>query len=171
MQLLLLRKDPVLLFHSDRRRETPLSCKRLQESPDRFIMDKDYLNILVFGCSTFGITRLRIRRETFKTLVYLLAFFQLSIMFFLCDYVQVKKRELHVNQLRQESQIQKDQIQLFSTKIREVEKRLSRLKDIDGRIRAIANLEKNQEITPFIGMGGSPSSAILQKVKEKKEGR
>lgn len=134
-------------------------------------MDKDYLNILVFGCSTFGIRRLRIRKEAFKIFVYLLAFFQLSIMFFLCDYVQVRKRQLHLNQLRQESQIQKVQIQLFSTKIKEVEKKLSGLKDIGRRIRTIANLERNQEIPPFIGMGGASSSAILGNLKEGEKSR
>jgi hypothetical protein len=133
-------------------------------------MERDYLNILVFGHTAFGTRRLRIRKETFKVLVYLLAFFQLSVMFFLCDYVQVKKRQLDLNQLRQEAQIQKVQIQSFSTKIKEVERRLSKLKVIDQRIRAIANLEKNQEIIPFIGMGGASSSTILQKRKEGKEG-
>ena len=128
-------------------------------------MEREYLNILVFEHTAFGTRRLRIRRETLKLLVYLLAFFQLSIMFFLCDYVQVKKKQLDLNQLRQESQIQKVQIQLFSTKIREVEKKLSKLKVIDQRIRAIANLERNQEIIPFIGMGGASSSAILEKPK------
>jgi len=126
-------------------------------------MEKDFLNILVFGHTTFGIRHLKIRKETFKVLVYLLAFFQLSITFFLCDYVQVKKRQLDVDQLQQESQVQKIQIQLFSTKIKEVEKKLSRLKVIDQRIRTIANLERNQEIIPFIGMGGASSSGILEK--------
>jgi len=133
-----------------------------------FHMEKDFLNILVFGHTTFGTRHLKIRKETFKVLVYLLAFLQLSITFFLCDYVQVKRRQLNLNQLRQESQVQKVQIQLFSTKIKEVEKKLSKLKVIDQRIRAIANLERNQETTPFIGMGGASSSAILEKLKEGK---
>jgi len=127
-------------------------------------MEKDFLNILVFGHTTFGIRHLKIRKEAFKVFVYLLAFFQLSVMFFLCDYVQVKKRQLDLNQLQQESRVQKVQIELFSGKIKEVEKKLSRLKVIDQRIRVIANLERNQEITPFIGMGGASSSGILEKV-------
>jgi hypothetical protein len=60
--------------------------------------------------------------------------------------------------LRQESQIQKSHIQLFSTKIEELEKRLSKLKNIDQKIRIMANLERGQETLPFIGMGGSSSS-------------
>ncbi len=124
-------------------------------------MERDYLNVLIFGHTTFGTRHLRIRRETFKVVVYLLAFFQLSVMFFLCDYVQIKRRQIDSDQLRQELQIQKAQIQSFSTKIKEVEKRLSKLKVIDQRIRAIANLDGNQAIPPFIGIGG-PSSPPVQ---------
>ena len=140
-------------------------------SSEGFHMEKDFLNILVFGHTTFGTRCLKIRKETFKILVYLLAFFQLSITFFLCDYVQVKKRQLDLNQLREEAQIQKVEIQLFTTKIKEVEKKLSRLKVIDQRIRAIANLERNQEIPPFIGMGGSSPPVIPKRLKETPEGK
>ena len=76
-------------------------------------MNKDYFNILVFGHTTFGFRRLRVKKETLKILIYLLAFFQLSIMFFLCDYIQVKKKTFLLNRLRQESQVQRSQIQLF----------------------------------------------------------
>jgi len=89
---------------------------------------------------------------------YLLVFFQFSITFFFCDYIQVRKKTFLLNQLRQESQIQKSHIQLFSTKIEEVEKKLSRLKDIDQKIRVMANLERSPETLPFIGMGGSSLS-------------
>jgi len=89
---------------------------------------------------------------------YLLVFFQFSITFFFCDYIQVRKKTFLLNQLRQESQIQKSHIQLFSTKIEELEKKLSRLKNIDQKIRIMANLERGPETLPFIGMGGSSLS-------------
>jgi len=133
-------------------------------------MDKDYLNVLVFGQPTSGIRRLRIKKERFRMATYLLVFLQLSITFFFCDYIQVRKKTFLLNQLRQESQIQKSHIQLFSTRIAELEKKLSRLKDIDQRIRMIANLEKGQESLPFIGMGGLPSSAAQGKLREVREG-
>jgi hypothetical protein len=123
-----------------------------------FIMDRDYINILVFGHTTFGIRRLRIKRESFRMATYLLVFFQFSITFFFCDYIQVRKKTFLLNQLRQESQIQKSHIQLFSTRIEELEKKLSRLKDIDQKIRIMANLERGPETLPFIGMGGSSLS-------------
>jgi hypothetical protein len=126
-------------------------------------MDKDYINILVLGHTTFGIRRLRIKKESLRMATYLLLFFQFSITFFLCDYIQVRKKTFLLNQLKQESQIQKSHIRLFSTKIDELEKKLSRLKEIDQKIRVIANLERGQETLPFIGMGGSSFSVIRAK--------
>jgi hypothetical protein len=126
-------------------------------------MDKDYINILVFGHTTFGIRRLRIKKESLRMATYLLVFFQFSITFFFCDYVQVRKKTFLLNQLRQQSQIQKSHIQLFSTKIEDLEKKLSRLKDIDQKIRIVANLERGPETLPFIGMGGSSFSVTRAK--------
>jgi len=126
-------------------------------------MDKDYINILVFGHTTFGIKRLRIKKESLRMATYLLVFFQFSITFFFCDYVQVRKKTFLLNQLRQQSQIQKSHIELFSTKIGDLEKKLSTLKDIDQKIRIIANLERGPETLPFIGMGGSSFSVTRAK--------
>jgi len=126
-------------------------------------MEKDYINILVFGHTTFGIRPLRVKKETFRIAAYLLIFLQISVTFFFCDYVQVRKKTFQLNQLRQESQIQKSHIQLFSTKIKELENKLSRLKDINYRIRIIANLERGRETLPFIGMGGSSPSTTRGK--------
>ena len=133
-------------------------------------MDKDHLNILVLGHTPFGIRRLRIKRESLKIAVYLLILFQLAITFFLCDYIQVKKKNFLMNQLRQESQLQRSHIQLFSAKIEELEKKLSKLKDVDKRIRAIANLEKGNEAIPFTGMGGLSPSVPHGKSKEERRG-
>lgn len=129
-------------------------------------MDKDYFNILIVGHTTFGIRNLRIKKETFKILIFLLAFFQLAVTFCLCDYIQVKKKNSLLNQLRHESLVQKAHIQLFSTKVEELERHLVKLKDFDQKIRIIANLGRSHEETPFIGMGGPPSPVITRKLKE-----
>ena len=102
---------------------------------------------------------------------YLFVFLQLSLTFFFCDYVQVRKKAFFLDQLRQESQTQKSHIQLFTTRVEELEKDLSRLKDIDHRIRIIANLERGQDTLPFIGMGGSSYTTIGEKSKDHKDPR
>jgi hypothetical protein len=132
-------------------------------------MDKEYFNILIMGHTTFGIRRLRIKKERFKIVVYLLAFLVLSITFFFCDYIQVRKKTFLLNQLRQEAQVQNSHIQLFSAKIGELEKKLTKLKGFDKRIRTIANLEGGEKTTSFIAMGGSPSSAIHEKLEDEKD--
>jgi len=133
-------------------------------------MNKEYLNILIFGHMPFGIREVRIKKETLKILVYLLAFLQLTVTFFVCDYIQFKKKTFSLNQLRQESHIQKSQIQLFSTEIEELEKKLAKLKDVDRRIRTIANLERGHEIPSFIGMGGPPSVSAQGRLREETNG-
>ena len=129
------------------------------------------MNILVFGHTPFGVRRLRIKKETFRIGACLLVFLQLSVTFFLCDYIQVRKKTLLLAQLRQESEIQKSDIKLFSARVEELEKKLSRLKVIDQRIRIIANLERDQEALPFIGMGGSSPTTIADKLKSRKDGK
>jgi murein DD-endopeptidase MepM/ murein hydrolase activator NlpD len=128
-------------------------------------LDKEYITILIFGQKTSKTRHLKIHKKTFKITLYLLAFFLLSITFFFCDYIQVKKKAYEVAKLQQQSETQRSQIHFFSAKIEELERQLSKLKDFDRRIRVIANLEKSQEATSFMGMGGPSPSDIREKLK------
>ena len=132
-------------------------------------MDHDHITILVFGNKTSKTRHLRFRKKTIKMGLYLMVFAILSITFFFCDYIQVKKKAYEVAQLRQQTEIQRSQIHFFSSKIEEMERQISRLKDFDKRIRIIANLEKGQETTPFLGMGGPSPSDLREKLKGEKD--
>ncbi len=132
-------------------------------------MDKEYFNILILGHTTFGIRRLRIRKERFKIGVYLFGFLMLSITFFFCDYVQIRKKTFLLNQLRQEAEAQQSHIRLFSTKVEDLEKKLTRLKEFDKRIRTIANLEGTGKTTSFIAMGGSSSPGVQERLDEEED--
>ena len=134
-------------------------------------MDKEYLNILIFGHNASRSRHLKIHKKSFKIGLYLFAFVFLSAIFFFCDYVQVKKRAYELNQLRQEAQTQRSQIHFFSARIEDLEKRLSSLKEFDRKIRVIANLERGQETTPFMGMGGPSPSDIRENLKKEKDER
>ena len=132
-------------------------------------MDKDYFNVLIFGQKTSKTRHLRIHKKTFKIGLYLLTFGILCTIFFLCDYIQVRKKTFELNQLQQQTQEQKSKIHFFASKIEDLEKQLSRLKDFDKRIRIIANLEKRQETTSFMGMGGPSPSDVREKLKAEKD--
>jgi murein DD-endopeptidase MepM/ murein hydrolase activator NlpD len=132
-------------------------------------LDKDYFNILIFGQKTSRTRHLRIHKKTFKIGLYLLAFGLLSTIFFFCDYIQIRKKTFELNQLRQETQEQRSKIHFFSSKIEDLEGQLSKLKDFDKKIRIIANLEKGQEATPFMGMGGPSPSDVREKLRVEKD--
>lgn len=132
-------------------------------------MDKDYFNILIFGHKTSKTRHLRIHKKSFKIALYLLAFCFLCTIFFLCDYIQVRKKSYEISQLRQETNAQRSQIHFFSSKIEDLEKQLSKLRDFDRRIRIIANLEKEPGTIPFMGMGGESPSDIREKLKAEKD--
>ena len=100
-----------------------------------------------------------------------LAFAVLSTTFFFCDYIQVRKKAFELSRLRQEAQAQKSQIHFFSARIEDLEKQLSKLKEFDKKIRIIANLERGQDVTPFMGMGGPSPSDIRDKLKAEKDER
>ncbi len=131
-------------------------------------MDKDYFNVLIFGQKTSKTRHLRIHKKTFKIGLYLLSFGVLVTIFFLCDYIQVRKRTFELHQLRQQTQEQKSKIHFFASKIEDLEKQLSKLKNFDKRIRIIANLEKGQESPLFMGMGGPSPSDVREKLKAEK---
>ena len=132
-------------------------------------MDKEYFNILIFGQKTSKTRHLRIHQKTFKIVFYLLTFAFLSTTFFFCDYIQLKKKAFELARLRQETETQKSQIQFFSARIEGMEKQLSKLKDFDKRIRIIANLEKGQETTSLMGVGGPSPSDIREKLKSERD--
>jgi len=132
-------------------------------------LDKDYFNILVFGQKTSKTRHLRIHKKIFKIGLYLVAFSLLSTIFFFCDYIQVRKKTFELNQLRQETQEQRSKIHFFSSKIEDLEKQLSKLKEFDKKIRIIANLEKGHETTSFMGMGGPSPSDVREKLKAEKD--
>ena len=132
-------------------------------------LDKEHYNILIFGHKTSKTRHLQIRKKTVKILFYLSGFALLLTTFFFCDYIQVKKKAFELGRLRQETQNQRFQIQFFSARIEDLEKQLSKLKEFDKKIRIIANLEKGQETTPSMGMGGPSPSDIRDKLKRQED--
>jgi murein DD-endopeptidase MepM/ murein hydrolase activator NlpD len=132
-------------------------------------LDKDYFNILIFGQKTSRTRHLRIHKTTFKVGLYLSGFCLLATIFFFCDYIQVRKKGFELTQLRYETKEQRSKIHFFSSKIEDLEKQLSRLHDFDKKIRIIANLEKGQETTSFVGMGGPSPSDVREKLKAERD--
>ena len=134
-------------------------------------MDKEHYSILIFGPKTSKSRHLKIPKKTIKISLYLLGFVFLSIMFLFCDYIQVRKKTFELSRLRHETQTQKSQIHFFSGRIEDLERQLSKLKDFDKKIRILANLERGQESTALMGMGGPSPSDIRDRLKKERDDR
>jgi murein DD-endopeptidase MepM/ murein hydrolase activator NlpD len=132
-------------------------------------LDKEYFNILVFAHETAKTRQFRVSKKTFKIVGYIFTIALLFAIFFFCDYIQVKKKGFELNQLRQEMQAQKYQIQFYSSRIGDLEKQTSKLKDFDKKIRIVANLERGQETPLSTGMGGPSPSDIRERLKTGKD--
>jgi murein DD-endopeptidase MepM/ murein hydrolase activator NlpD len=135
------------------------------------IVEKDYIDILLFGSKSAPSRHLRISRKTLRITLCLAGFLALTFAFFVCDYIQIRKRAFELSRFEKESRARKSQVDFFSARIEDLEKQLSRLKDLDRRIRIIANIEKGQESVPFVGMGGPSPSDDREKMKTEKDDR
>ena len=145
----------------------PLCWRQMKE----VMMEKEYFNILIFSQETSQASHLKIRKDAIKIASSLLVFILLFTTFLIFDYIQVKKKTFSLNQVRQEVDVQRFQMQLLATQIETLEEQLSKMKDFDRRIRVIANLERGQETIPFIGMGGISTPNTQGKLKPEKDGR
>ena len=133
-------------------------------------MEREYISILFFGHHNSRTRQLKISKKSLKILLHLSALTLLVAIFFLSDYIQVKKRAFDVYRLRQEMKGQTSQIHFFLAKVEELERQLSGLKDFDRKTRIIANLERRgQETAPLMGIGGPSPSDIREKLKERED--
>jgi murein DD-endopeptidase MepM/ murein hydrolase activator NlpD len=131
-------------------------------------LEKEYISILFFGHHTSRTRQLGISKKSFKILLYVSALTLLVTIFFLSDYIQVKKRAFDVYRLHQEMKSQTSQIHFFSAKVEDLERQLSALKDFDRNIRIITNLERRgQGTSPLMGIGGPSPSDIREELKER----
>lgn len=132
-------------------------------------MEKEYFNILIFGHKTSKSRHFKISKKTFKITFYIITFIILSTVFFLCDYIQLKRKTIELSRLKEETEVQRSKIHFFSSKIEDLEKQLSRLKEFDRRLRIIANLEKGEEQYTTMGIGGPSPSDIRERLKMEKD--
>ena len=133
-------------------------------------LEKEYISILFFGHHASRTKQFKISKKSIKILLHLSASILLVAIFFLSDYIQVKKRAFDVYQLRQEMKGQTSQIHFFLAKVEQLERQLSGLKDFDRQIRIIANLERKEQGTDsLMGIGGPSPSDIREKLRRRED--
>ncbi len=104
-------------------------------------MKREKFGILILDGKTSR--TLRIRRETVRIVFCLLVFVLLSLNLLLCDYVQIRKKALEMGRLQHQMSVQSLEIQFVSSGIENLERQISKLRNLNEKIRLTAHLESS----------------------------
>lgn len=124
-------------------------------------MDKSFFTILFLPSNPSKVKKIILSDFLIKSLAVsaLVLLLATTVIFF--DYVNVKKKEIDLTSLKEQTKVQNVQLQNFSNKINDMEAELARLRNLDKEIRLLSNFEKlkpkskpkNERIS-LGGMGG-----------------
>jgi murein DD-endopeptidase MepM/ murein hydrolase activator NlpD len=128
-------------------------------------MAKRFYTVLILPDATSPARKLHITRSVITAVSSVLAIAVLAFGFFLYQYVSLNVRMLELRHLRQEA----GDRNVLATKVSQLEGELSRLRDLDRKLRVVAGLDKGEEQQPAMAMGGAETqsrSALLDALKQ-----
>jgi len=97
----------------------------------------------------------------FITLVVLAAFCGGGFLTWMVrDYREVKSEVPELDRLQRENRQQRVQLLALSQKIDQVNAKMQKLREFDHKLKVMVNMEVGEEDGPFLGMGGSSTSAF-----------
>jgi murein DD-endopeptidase MepM/ murein hydrolase activator NlpD len=80
-----------------------------------------------------------------------------SLSFFLYDYARTKNDEFQLRSLKVLTESQKEQIGFLASRVKDFEKKMEDLRQLDQKIRTIANLDGKKPANLMLGIGGIPA--------------
>ncbi len=118
-------------------------------------MDNKFFTILIVPEKVAKVRRLQLPRRLLQISGALgIALFLFSI-YLMVDYINAKNKMGEFRNLREEAKNQKIQIRQFASKIDDLEREMTRLRQFDTKLRIITNLEKPMRGAKGLGIGGS----------------
>ena len=134
-------------------------------------MGGDFYNILIFHKEASAIRRYRLPRFLAKLILFFIPIFFISLGYFVFDYIIVRQQVTELDRLREETQLQRSRIHLFSEKIGDASltymahHQLALIAmDAGERERARSHFQKAFHVIDSIAEGaGETREAFLQK--------
>jgi len=80
--------------------------------------------------------------------------------YFLLDYTRMKIQMKGFNSLRKENTVQRFQLQAFKRNLEQIKTELESLKDLDHKLRVMANLDKTHNNKYLLGIGGPAKTSL-----------
>ena len=134
-------------------------------------MDKKHeesFTIMVLPNPASKTYRFCVTKKTLKRIVGASSTGLILLVFFLFQYFYMVGQTWELNSLQKETVSQKLQIQVFSNRIDELKKQMVRLKELDAKLRVIADIGPSKVNTEMFGMGGAEAATALENLVENK---
>jgi len=110
--------------------------------------------VMILPNPTSKTYRFSITKKQIKTSIIGATLFSL-VFFFLVFHFMYKTSDLkNLQTLRKENRVQKVEIQTLSTRITDLNKKMSQLKELDTKIRIIADINPPKDGNPMLAQGG-----------------
>jgi len=129
-------------------------------------MAKRFYTVLVLPDATSPTRIFHISQTVLAALSSVAAIAILASAFFLCQYVSLHVRILELKQFRQETADRN----VMAEKVSQVEGELSKLRDMDRRLRLAVGLDKSERQPALLGQGGADAvsrNALLDTLKQR----
>src|SRR5438477_9745446 len=126
---------------------------RMEILPMEKKIEKSY-TIMVLPNPTAKAHRFIITKKALKIVLGLGSIFLVLLVVFLIQYVQALGERWELASLRKEAKGQRLQIQAFTVAVNDLKKEMSRLKELDTKLRVITDIGPPAEKSQLLGMGG-----------------
>lgn len=104
--------------------------------------------------------RFSVRRSTLKWVAGAASVFAAAVFFLLIHYLLILGNGRELSQLRQETQVQKVQLQTFAQTVADLNQQMVRLKEFDAKLRFIADIGPREEEARPLAMGGTREMSL-----------
>ncbi len=119
-------------------------------------MDKRFFTVLFLPSNPSKVKKLILSEFLIKSLAISVTILLLASSVIFLDYVNVKKKEVDLTGLKEQTKIQNVQLQTFADKINDMEAELARLRSLDTKIRVMTNTKTEEPAVKSgrISLGG-----------------
>ncbi len=123
--------------------------------------------VMVLPNPTSKTYRFSITRKQLKSVLIGSSVFAVLFILFFFQYLYMAGEVMELKSLRKETRTQKIQIQTFSNMVEDLKRQMAKLKELDAKIRVIADINPSKEFNQLLGQGGgeersgNPSAAAV----------
>ena len=122
---------------------------------------KESYTVVILPNPTSKTYRFSISKKTLKILIGVLSVTVLSLTLFIIQYFSITKEMWELKALRKETAVQKLQLQTFATSITDLKKQMTRLKEMDTKLRVITDIAPPSQVAQNFGMGGPEEPTLF----------